>query len=165
MEKKKQQRRTVGAVVKIPLENNYHTYARILTDDYAFYDIHATEDLPIDEILKLPVLFFATVYDDALKDGWVKVSKALPIEEHLNDKPPVYTQDRLSLKYSIWKDGEEIPATKQDCIGLEYFMVWEREEMEERLNDHFAGRVNEFVEKMKRAEMYSKPKNKNNETV
>ncbi len=156
MEKKKQQRRTVGSVVKIPLENNYHTYARILTDDFAFYDIHTKEDLSINEIVKSPVLFFAAVYDDVLKDGWVKVSKALSIEAHLKDKPPVYTQDRLNpTNYTIYKNGEEIPATKQDCINLEYLMIWEKQEIEERLNDHFAGRKNEFVEKMKRAEMYS----------
>jgi hypothetical protein len=156
MEKKKRQQRTVGAVVKIPLENGSHCYARILTDDFAFYDIHTKEELPINDIVRSPVLFFAAVYDDALKGDWVKVSKALPIEAHLKDKPPVYTQDRLNLtNYTIYKNGEEIPATKEDCIGLEYLMVWEKQEIEERLNDHYAGRKNQFVERMKRAEMYS----------
>lgn len=159
MEKKKQQRRTVGSVVKIPLQDGFHTYARILTDDYAFYDIHTTEDLSINDIVKLPVLFFATVYDDALKEGWIKVSKALPIEAHLKDKPPVYVQDRLNpTNYTIYRDGEETQATKEECIGLEFFMVWEKEEIEERLNDHFAGRINEFVDMMKRAEVYDNNK-------
>lgn len=157
MEKKKQQRRTVGAVVKIPLENGFHTYARILTDDFAFYNIHTKDDLPITDVIKLPVLFFAAVYDDVIIQGhWEKVSKALTIEAHLKDKPPVYIQDRLNpTNYTIYKNGEGIPATKKDCVNLEILMIWEKEEIEERLNDHFAGRKNQFVEKMKRAEMYS----------
>jgi hypothetical protein len=157
MEKKKRQQRTVGAVVKIPLENGFHCYARILEDDFAFYNVHTKEDLPINDIIGSSVLFFAAVYDDAVLEGhWQKIGKILPLEAHLNNKPPVYTQDRLNLdKYTIYKNGEEKPATREDCIGLEYLMFWEKEEIEERLNDHFAGRKNEFVEKMKQAEMYS----------
>ena len=34
----KRQQRTVGAIVQVPLENGYHTYARILKTRLAFYD-------------------------------------------------------------------------------------------------------------------------------
>ena len=67
MERKfKRQQRTIGAVVKIPLENGFHTYGRILEVETAFYDIHTKKDLPTEEIIEAPVLFITTVYDDAI---------------------------------------------------------------------------------------------------
>lgn len=39
----KRQQRTIGSIVKIPLENGFHTYARILKSRIAFYDLRTTE--------------------------------------------------------------------------------------------------------------------------
>ncbi len=51
MERKlKRQRKTVGAIVKIPLENGYHSYARILELGTAFYDVNTKEELQINEL-------------------------------------------------------------------------------------------------------------------
>ena len=46
MDSKKQQR-TIGAIVKVPLEKGgYHTYARILKSPYfAFYDLRTKEEI------------------------------------------------------------------------------------------------------------------------
>ena len=66
----KRQQRTVGAIVKIPLEDGFHTYARILETRCAFYDARTEEDLEIKEIIEKPILFFATVYDSVITKGY-----------------------------------------------------------------------------------------------
>lgn len=152
------QQRTVGAIVEIPLENGYHTYARILENDLAFYDIRTkSNDMPIQNIIRNPILFFATVYDQAITKGyWKKIGdgKVLPLEDKVLDKPPFYTQDPITKKYSIYEGDSVKPAIREDCIGLEYFSVWSREEMEKRLNDHFADRENSYVKLMHSALMF-----------
>ncbi len=78
----KRQQRTVGAIVKVPLENGFHTYARILEVRGAFYDARTQEDLEIDEIIEKPILFFAAVHNSAITKGyWQKIGKKLPLEE------------------------------------------------------------------------------------
>ena len=73
--------------------------------------------------------------------------------------PPKYTQNRLNLsQYKIHYAEKTIPASKEECIGLEYWSVWQADKIEERLNDYFSKRVNKYVEQMKRAEMYSDKK-------
>lgn len=150
------QQRTIGALIKIPLKGGYHTYGRILKDDIAFYDIRIKEDIAIEEIVKQPILFITTVYDDAIKKGyWEKISKAIALEDNLIECPPKYTQDVLNPnKYSIVYPDRQVEATKEQCIGLEFWSVWTHADIEKRLNDHFANTANPYVERMKRAEMY-----------
>lgn len=161
MERKlKRQHRTVGALVKIPLVGGYHSYGRILEVEMAFYDIYTKEDLATKEILELPVLFITTVYDSAITKGyWEKISKSIPLEEHLVNTPPKYTQDALNPdKYSIVYPDKQVDATKEECKGLEFWSVWTHENIEKRLNDYYSGSINPFVERMKRGEMYSDKK-------
>ena len=53
----KKQQRTVGSIVKIPLENGFHGYGRILENDIAFYDFRTKEDLNPQEIIEKSILF------------------------------------------------------------------------------------------------------------
>ena len=112
--KPKRQQRTVGAIVKVPLENGFHTYARILPFKLAFYDARTDKDLSVEEIVQSPVLYVLCVYDSVITKGmWEKIGKKLPIEPHLieAEKAPIYTQDILSNKYYIHFKGEEKEAT------------------------------------------------------
>lgn len=154
--KLKRQQRTTGAVVKIPLNDGYHSYARILDVDIAFYDIRTKDELPIEEIVSTPVLFIATVYDEAITKGyWIKVGKKLPLEQNLVNIPPKYTQDILNPdKYTLIYNNKQVTASKEDCKGLEFWSVWQKEKIEERLKNHFANAENVFVKRMKSAEMY-----------
>ena len=161
MERKfKRQQRTIGALVQVPLKSGFHAYARILEEEIAFYDIYTKNDLPEDEIIKLPILFITTVIDDAITKGfWPKVSKAIPLTKDLIETPPKYTQNRLNLsKYKIHYTSKTVQATKEECIGLECWIIWSAEQMEKRLNDHYTGKKNPYVEHIKRAEMYSDKK-------
>jgi len=145
----KRQQRTVGAIVKIELEDGYHTYARILEVQMAFYDCRTKEELTTDIILKSAVLFVVCVYDDIITRGiWAKVSKAiLPIESHIIElsKRPKYHQDFLNGKRFIFENGKEKEITQEQAIGMEGLTIWDDLSIENRLNDFYANRFNYYV--------------------
>ena len=146
----KRQQRTVGAVVKIPLEGGFHSYARILETRMAFYDARTREDLAIDEIVKKPVLFIVIVEDYVINQAyWLKIGKKLPIEAHLLEFKPFYTEDIFTGKHHIVVGIEQIEVSKEEIKGLESFTWWTHVGIEKRLNDHFANRRNERVEAIK----------------
>jgi len=154
--KLKRQQRTVGSIVKIPLENGFWTYARVLEVKMAFYDAKTSQDLDISEIVEKPILFFASVYDSAITKGfWEKIGKKLPLEAHLLDLPPVYTQDILNpSKFTIYYQKIARPATKEECLGLEGGgIIWGYSLIEQRLNDYYQNRYNQFVDYMLSARM------------
>jgi len=156
----KRQQRTVGAIVKVPLEDGYHTYARILADTFAFYDARTKTDIAdLKEIISKPILFITAVYDYAINQGlWLKIGK-LPLEEKLNLQPEFFIQDAIHHdRFSILEsDGITTrPATWDECKGLERASVWQPELIEERLNDYYAERSNFWVSEMKSPNYFSK---------
>ncbi len=145
----KRQQRTVGAIVKIPLEDGYHTYGRILDYGVAFYDARTKEDLPPEEIVNKKILFRTGVYDDIITQGyWLKVSKAIPLEPELLKPQDWYSKDLLTGKIYIHKGGKQIPATKEEVKDIECLAAWDWASLEKRLNDHYDGKPNESNEFM-----------------
>ncbi len=153
----KRQQRTLGAIVKIPLENGFHTYARILETRMAFYDARTKENLEINEIVEKSVLFEVIVFDQVITKGyWLKIGKKLPIEEQLLKFKPMYMEDILTGKY--WLNTgklKPIEVSKKEVLGLESFTVWGNDGIEKRLNDYYANRKNKFVENMKEGRQIS----------
>jgi|JI61114BRNA_FD_contig_31_2111639_length_601_multi_4_in_0_out_0_1 hypothetical protein len=150
--KTSKQQRTIGAIVKVPLEKGFYGYGRILQGtSFAFYDIHSKAELiDLAKIVSSPVLFIISVSNYAVTDGrWAKIGK-LPLEKAFDVLPPRYTQDLLSpdkLKI-IYSDGTVKQATKKECSGLERFAVWQPQQVEERLSDYFTGRKNRHLEQL-----------------
>ena len=168
MERKyKRQQRTVGSIVEIPLEDGFHSYGHILETQIAFYNIHTKDKIELGEIITFPVLFITTVYDYAITKGyWLKVGKKVSLDNALVHTLPRYNQDMLNPQnYTLVYDDKQVSATKEECIGLEYWSVWQPEKIEERLNDYFAGRKNKYVERMLCAEMYPPVKSKQKSIV
>jgi len=160
----KRQQRTVGAIVKVPLEDGYHTYSRILTDTFAFYDVRTKTDIAdLKEIISKPILFNILVDNYAVTKGhWLKIG-FLPLEENLKVSPRFYIQDAIhNDRFSILEsDGFTIrPATRDECVGLERLASWYPELVEERVNDYYAGRYNFEVESTKNMEFFPKKDNK-----
>ncbi len=153
MEEKRQQR-TVGSIVKIPLERGYHSYARILKSPYfAFYDLRAKENLSdLDLIVSSPVLFITSVSHYSVTSGlWIKVGK-LPLEKKLLKIPPQFIQDSIQTNQFeiVYDDGRKKKATAEECAGLERLAVWTPESIQERLIDHYAGRQNFWAKPTKK---------------
>ncbi len=141
MEKKlKRQQRTVGAIVKIPLENGYHSYARILEDELAFYNIYTQQDESEEYILSQSILFVAAVFDDIITKGyWEKIGKSIPLETNLlsENLPPKFKQDIFTKKCQLVYPDRFEPATEEQCKGLERWSVWTAEGIANRLLAHY----------------------------
>lgn len=147
--KPKRQQRTIGSIVKIPLEDGFHTYARILKTRFAFYDLRTKEEITdMQKIVSAPILFITAVNDYSVTRGlWLKVGK-VSLEEVPVPLPPQFVQDPIIPdRFFIEHKGVRRPATKEECYGLERASVWTPEGIQKRLNDHYAGRKNYFVEK------------------
>jgi Immunity protein 26 len=143
----KRQRVTEGAIIEINIENQYYVYAQILGKaGYVFFDYKSTNKLEKLSILEnAGTLFIVAVYDDVITQGtWLKVGKLL-IREDLKIQPMQFIQDALNpTKFRLYNPntGEMIPATKDECKGLEVAAVYEAEHIELRISDYYAGRVN-----------------------
>lgn len=113
----------------------------------AFYDFKAHEVPPVEAIVVKPIAFKTWVMKYAISDGDYQVIGHLPLTPDLLEKPPFFKQDPLNGKLSITYDGgDEQPATRKEIEGLEHAAVWEPEHIVDRLNDHFAGQPNAWVE-------------------
>jgi hypothetical protein len=116
-----------------------------------FYDVKSTITESIYEILSKEIAFKLWVRTYAITDGdWPIVGNA-PLEAEDLVQPWFYKVDPINGSLSLYRGGggPEIPATLADCEGLECAAVWEPENVIERLNDHFAGKANKFVERLR----------------
>jgi len=151
----KRQRYRIGAIVKIPLTDGFHTYGRLLDSGMAFYNIHTRRDCTISEIVQMPILFVTGVYKDVItKKVWKIIGKKFPLENQLLEaqERPVYTEDILTGNWTIhYVDGsQKMTSSPEEIHGLESATVWTAESIEKRLNDHFAKRKNPEVEIMQK---------------
>ena len=147
----KRQQRTVGAIVKIPLGDGWHTYAQILPEaDCVVFDARTKKDLAVSEVVSRPVLFRVGVYRHAFtRGGWPKVGAA-PLRDEFAKPVPKFMQDILQpTSFSIYLGGEIRPASRAECVGLERSAVWEPEHVESRIRDHYKGVPNVWVESLK----------------
>lgn len=147
----KRQRRTLGALLKVPLGDGFHVYAQTLQEaDFALFDMRTDTEACSEEIVCRPVLFVVAVHKSAWTNGrWRKVAKA-PVSPELMIPRPMFIQDTLRPdRFQIYVAGEIRPATRAECVGLERCAVWDPEHVEDRLRDHFAGRPNKWVESMR----------------
>ncbi|MGH3859589.1 Imm26 family immunity protein [Actinokineospora sp.] len=144
-------RGALGTVVEIPFGNGARTYARLVTAPYiAVYDCRVDdgEGTPgIDEIIACPILFFVGVFDAVWKSGRWRAVGTAPGAQDLA-VPDTYMQDIADPTRCTILDahGGMRPATIEECEGLERAAVWEAEQVERRIADHYAGRPNADVE-------------------
>lgn len=150
--KKGRGRRLVGDVVRIDLGDGTHTYAQILHEPLvAFFDIIRTDqEAALDEIIAHKVLFKIWVMNRAVTSGrWPVVGHA-EVPSELAKRQWFCKQDPIDLRKLVrHSDGEELPATFEECEKLERAAVWSAEHVEDRLRDHWAGRPNKWVESLK----------------
>jgi hypothetical protein len=148
MSKKRKIRPTHGSIVAIPLPDGTYGYGRVLREPLiAFYDLQSSEILPVDAVLPRSVAFTLWVMNHPITDGHWPVIGSAPQTSDLVDEPLFFKRDAITGALTIYRDssGEEVPATKEQCASLERAAVWEPDHVIERLQDHFAGRPNRWV--------------------
>ena len=147
------QRITKGAILEIAVGNKYY-YAQILhCKNYVFFDyVSSTHLKDLAVLLDKPALFYVGVYDDIVIDGyWVKIGN-LPIRSEFQTVPMQFIQhphEKIEFELYNPNTGEIVNAKKEDCIGLECCAVWDKEHVEQRLEDYYNGVPNKWVEDMK----------------
>ena len=145
------QRRTVGAVLSVPLSSQKLCFAITLAEaDFAFYGPEVKTDATSERLFAHPVLFRVAVHKSAWATGrWSKVAK-LSLPPQLLAPEPKFIQDALDpRKFQLYVGGEIRPATRMECEGLERAAVWEPEQVEQRLEAHLAGVPNAWLEQLR----------------
>lgn len=137
-----------GDIIKVPFDGKHFIYAQYLSDGlYSFYDIKVQKDISdLADILKAKKMFSIIVHSSALKkNGWAIVGN-MHLPSHDRENPPLFVDKILphgqKPAYEIYQNGQTRDASKEECIGLEYFFVWSPERVEERIRDYYAGRPN-----------------------
>ena len=140
------QRRTIGAVLRVPLDEHWHAYAWTLPEvDSAFFDLKADASIPADKVVTHPIAFRVGVHKSAWTTGrWLRVGKIDPPPEVLAPVP-TFVEDPFSGAFSIYLLGDIRPAKREECVGLESCAIWDPEHVEDRLRDYFAGVPNKWV--------------------
>lgn len=146
---KRYQQRTVGAVVRVPLDPTHHTYAQILPEDYIFFDAFTSEHLDVAEAVTRPTLFRILVMDHAVTTlRWMKAGKA-PLRPEFEQPAPMFIQDHYDPTHlQIYLGGVSRPASWSECRGLECCAVWDPGHVEDRLRSHYAGEVDKWTESL-----------------
>ena len=148
---KRKVRWKVGDVVSIPLSGGQHGYAWMMESPLmAFFDYRSFAPVPVEELVKKPIAFKIWVMRHTVTDGLWPVVGHASVPATLLEPPEFFKQDPLNGKLSITHDGgDERPATLEECQHLECAAVWEPRHVVDRLEDHFAGRKNRWVESLR----------------
>ncbi|PMN64866.1 hypothetical protein BCT27_24830 [Enterovibrio norvegicus] len=135
-----------GKVVQISLSNGKFGYGLVLSDPLVAFSENSYA-VPQNDYSKVfdGKLFRIWVMKSAFgKNGWPKVGTVELNQAELSE-PKFYKFDVISKQFSIYSNGNEIAATKEDCIGLECAAVWSKEHVEERLLAMSEGRDSKWV--------------------
>jgi len=138
-----------GRLFKIKLSNGGAAFALALDfPEFAFFNCF-NPDATIQEILKSGVLWRLWVMKHVLKEpSWQPMAVVTDIPKNLQQATPRFKKDQISGQYTVYIDGVESPATKEQCIGLESAAVWSALHLQDRLQDHVAGMPNRWVESL-----------------
>lgn len=153
MNPKRRVRRTVGDVVAIPLGGGRVGFGLVLEEPLvAFFDHSraAGAELPVEAIVETPIAFRIWVMNQPIWDGVWPVIGRVDVPRRALEKPWFVKQDPISGKVTVGRTGsEEITPPTGLAETLERAAVWGAEHVVDRLNDHFAGRANKWVESVK----------------
>lgn len=146
----KRQKRTVGAVIKVPVDN-YSIHAQILEEmDIVFFDTKSQKNITAESAVDFPVLFRIPANSDAILNGkWLKIGNAI-IKDEFTKPIPRFIQDALNPnKFQIYHTGKIFQSSKDECIGLECCAVWAVNHIEDRIRDYYNGIPNIWLEQLK----------------
>jgi len=123
----------LGDIYEIPLPNGLNAYGRLYREHtLAMYKQQCKDISQLS--LEGEYIFSVGVYTDLLHDGEWQVVGNKPFLAGENEwRPTQYIKGKLDGSYSLYIRGEIIPATKEECIGLEAVAAWDRHHVVDRL--------------------------------
>ncbi|NCT06635.1 MAG: hypothetical protein GW769_07665 [Alphaproteobacteria bacterium] len=150
--KKLRQRWVAGGIHEIDLLEGVYGYCQVLEDpQVAFYHLFRKEGEPqpsLDEITQAPVSFKISVYGEGPFNRWPRLGK-VPLDAEINKYEDHFRYNATTQEYSIIGHGYPPNGTtvpKERIKGLECQAVWQAVNVEQRLRDLHAGRLNYIVE-------------------
>jgi hypothetical protein len=150
---RKRVRFTPGSVLLVPA--GIHRALAVMTAREPFIAFYGCDRDP--EPSEIPALcagrplFVVGVDRAAYATGhWGPVLWRLP-EQDVPAIPPIFHQDVINGACSIIEPGvsARLLVSREECIGLERQASWSKEHIESRLEDHYEGRPNVWVEAMR----------------
>ncbi len=137
------QRVTVGAVVTLPLSSGLLGYGQILPRSLALFDLTSGEPLGASAIEGARVLFRTMFFHRSVTSGrWKKVGKA-PIREELKEPLLHYKVGSFGRGghgfFLMAPEGERRIERPETLVGLEPYVVFDADSIEERLLRHLSG--------------------------
>ena len=142
--KVKRQKRTLGAVMEINVDNEYYVYAQSYPyTEEVIFDYRSKEPLEdLSVLLSVKQLFRIVVFRWVIGSGhWKKVGK-LPLREDLLIVQKQYIYHKFDRdKFEIYnpETGQITPSNKEECRGLERCSVWGADSIKDRIRDHYNG--------------------------
>lgn len=133
-----------GQFFKIPIDEEFHTYGRLVaTNTIAVYDFRTEkEETDLTKIAQSNILFYSVVHKSAFKEWEIIGVKELE-DRFLGELFPFFSQSDYNLMkcFKISLDGlTKIPCKPEDCIGLDQLLIAEAEHVERRLQYHYQGK-------------------------
>lgn len=140
-----------GSVYAVRLKSNKYVFGVVcMGSDVAFFDYLSDAPVAPENLLDLPLIFRVFVTIDAPKRGkWPKVGN-VPLRGDYAELGKYLHKAVGSDQYYIYSGGSEVPASRDECIGLELFAVYFAMHAEERLEDYFAGGDSDYMRAAKK---------------
>lgn len=142
------QKEILGAFFKVQIDNDYHTYGRIIANYvYAFYDFKTNrEESDLTLIEQSKIIFKILVNSKAIKSGEWNIIGVSELPKDLKDTVPFFIQEIGDLT-TFWIDqnGARERVEYQECIGLECLAVWDQIHVEKRISDYYNGIQNKYL--------------------
>ena len=139
-----------GNVVEISLEDGSRAYGVVVQDPLMAFTRMTWEARPeVSERLFEEVAFRVWVMQYAIgKRGWPIVGH-IELNEKIEQQPQFFKRDPITGQFYHYVDCvNDIPVSREECVGLECAAVWDPEHVESRLQDEKLGRPNKWAQSL-----------------
>ena len=134
-----------GYIFRFPTEAGRHGYCQWLPHDARIFLISTADELSPKAVVELPVAFRILVFRDTpSRYGWKKVGVAR-VPDECNESQTFAKQDPITKKITMYRAGQETPASYDQIAGLETVAAWAHPHIVERLLAKLAGERSKFL--------------------
>jgi hypothetical protein len=144
-----------GDIFEVDLGDGFRSYGIVAAgNDHAFFDLRSRQTPPLEEILSKKVIFRVPVSKEPFASGkWRRLGN-VPLLAELREPAAYRNQPVGSNQVFRYQSGRLTPSSVEEVKDLELLAVWLEQHIVDRLNDHFAGKRNRWVEYFKTIRRY-----------